>query len=313
MKLGLIIPYRDRKEHLDIFIPYITQHLESQNISYKIIVVEQCNKNPFNRSKLMNIGAKYIYDEVDYLCFHDVDLIPEKSVSYKINNEKVIHLVGYLIKNRDNVVTNSMINYGMSFDEYFKKYKSTNYTKTTYIGGVTLFKKEIWKNNKFNEIYQGWGKEDDDIYWRLAKYSNINITKTENRYISLNHKSNNKIFKILKYNFNTLDYYSNYYILHELIDQYIKKNVNQDLIKFDTKYDICELDVKQKYKKIKVNFKYDKYIKFKAFHIYINKIYLFRKIKNKYYKYFSYYNFITLMLYLILLISLKLNININLK
>ena len=69
MILGLVILYRDRLEHLNMFIPYITQHLESQNISYKIIVVEQCNKNPFNRSKLMNIGAKYIYDEVDYLCF----------------------------------------------------------------------------------------------------------------------------------------------------------------------------------------------------------------------------------------------------
>ena len=249
MKLGLIIPYRDRKEHLDIFIPYITQHLKSQNIDYKIIVVEQCNKNPFNRSKLMNIGAKYIYDEVDYLCFHDVDLIPEKSVSYKINNEKVIHLVGYLIQNRDNVVTNKMINYGMSFDEYFKKYKSTNYTKTTYIGGVTLFKKEIWKNNKFNEIYQGWGKEDDDIYWRLAKYSNINITKTENRYISLNHKSNS--IRICGFKSKTL--ILNSYFLNRII-----KNHSKKFILTDTEFTILDNINKSKYELLKVDFQMNK-------------------------------------------------------
>lgn len=69
MKLGLIIPYRDRKEHLDIFIPYITQHLESQKLDYKIIVVEQANNNAFNKSVLMNAGAKILYDEVDYFCF----------------------------------------------------------------------------------------------------------------------------------------------------------------------------------------------------------------------------------------------------
>lgn len=115
MKLGLIIPYRDRLEHLDIFIPYITKHLAKNNIDYKIVVVEQANNNAFNKSKLMNIGAKYLYDEVDYFCFHDVD--------YNIYDNQIIHLCSKLIGNRNNIIKNKDFNSYMDFDYYFNKFK----------------------------------------------------------------------------------------------------------------------------------------------------------------------------------------------
>ena len=38
MILGLVIPYRDRLEHLNVFIPYIVEHFKRTNINYKIIV-----------------------------------------------------------------------------------------------------------------------------------------------------------------------------------------------------------------------------------------------------------------------------------
>ena len=102
MKLGLIIPYRDREEQLEIFIDIITKHLQNKNIDYYIIVVEQKNNNLWNKSKILNIGAKFIYNDIDYLCFHDIDLIPEEKTSYLLNNNDISHHIGYLIKNKDN-------------------------------------------------------------------------------------------------------------------------------------------------------------------------------------------------------------------
>ena len=56
-KLGVIVPYRNRKSHLKIFKKNITDYLNSQNIPFELIIVEQVDENPFNRGKLLNIGV----------------------------------------------------------------------------------------------------------------------------------------------------------------------------------------------------------------------------------------------------------------
>ena len=55
-KLAIIIPYRDRKSHLEMFLPYMKKYLKEYD--YKIYVIEQNDNKPFNRGKLLNIGAK---------------------------------------------------------------------------------------------------------------------------------------------------------------------------------------------------------------------------------------------------------------
>jgi glycosyltransferase involved in cell wall biosynthesis len=76
-KLGVIVPYRLRKVHLDIFVDKITEHLNNQNIDFEIIVVNQDNAKQFNRGMLLNIGYLYAKKlKCDYLVFHDVDMIP---------------------------------------------------------------------------------------------------------------------------------------------------------------------------------------------------------------------------------------------
>ena len=77
MKLGIIVPYRDRQEHLEKFIKQIPSYLSNNDIEYELIVVEQSDKKPFNRGKLLNIGfleAKKL--DCNYVVFHDVDMIP---------------------------------------------------------------------------------------------------------------------------------------------------------------------------------------------------------------------------------------------
>lgn len=76
--VAIIIPFRDRYEHLSIFLRNMHPFLMNQNISYRIFVVEQTNKKPFNRAALMNIGflEALKFFKWDCFIFHDVDLLP---------------------------------------------------------------------------------------------------------------------------------------------------------------------------------------------------------------------------------------------
>ena len=135
-KLGIIVPYRDRYDHLLKFKMAIQAKLYEAKIPYELIVVEQDNADSFNRGKLLNIG--FIEAEklgCDYVVFHDVDMIPKK-VDYSYADHP-IHLATEDIP----------------FQEYF--------------GGITLFPIEDFKKiNGFSNEYWGWGFEDDDLLHR---------------------------------------------------------------------------------------------------------------------------------------------------
>jgi hypothetical protein len=74
-KLSIVVPYRDRKSHLDNFIPYMEKFLSDDEIDYNIFIIEQFDDKPFNRAKLLNIGFKES-EGFDYFAFHDVDMLP---------------------------------------------------------------------------------------------------------------------------------------------------------------------------------------------------------------------------------------------
>ena len=76
-KLGVIIPYRDRPDHLIIFKKSIINYLKNKNIDFELIIVEQDDAKTFNRGKLLNIGFKHAQRlKCDYVIFHDIDMIP---------------------------------------------------------------------------------------------------------------------------------------------------------------------------------------------------------------------------------------------
>ena len=138
-KLGVIIPYREREEHLERFIEHFIKFMSDKKIDYQIFVIEQYDLKPFNRGRLLNIGYKIaIQHGCDYVCFHDVDMLPENAdYSYPT---KPTHLASNL----------SSYNYSVPYDEYF--------------GGVTLFNKYDFEVvNGYSNNYQGWGYEDDDL------------------------------------------------------------------------------------------------------------------------------------------------------
>ena len=148
-RLGIVVPYRNRYAQLYEFKQSIQDYLRSTEIDYRIIVVEQDDAKLFNRGKLLNIGfleAKKL--KCDYVCFHDVDMLPSK-VDYGYSDVP-IHLATTLTSS-DN--KNKPI-----FDQYF--------------GGVTIFPVELFeKINGYSNNYWGWGFEDDDLLWRCLHHN----------------------------------------------------------------------------------------------------------------------------------------------
>jgi hypothetical protein len=139
-KIGIIVPYRNRFEHLKQFKQHIVTYLDINGYdNYEIIIVEQDNAKLFNRGMLLNIGFKEAKKlKCDYVVFHDVDMLPV-DVDYS-HSDTPIHLV-----------TNNI-----PFESYF--------------GGITLFPSELFeKINGFSNLYWGWGFEDDDLRYRCIK------------------------------------------------------------------------------------------------------------------------------------------------
>jgi hypothetical protein len=147
-KLGVIVPYRDRYDHLLDFKRKITEYLKFKGIDFELIVVEQDNAKVFNRGKLLNIGFKQAQKlKCNYVVFHDIDLLP-KHVNYSFEEYPV-----------------QLASQRAHFDEYF--------------GGVTLFPSEMFERiNGYSNEYWGWGFEDDDLLYR-CKANNIPLDKKE--------------------------------------------------------------------------------------------------------------------------------------
>lgn len=75
--VAILVPYRNREHHLEVFLNFFHNYLQHQQLHYRIFVVEQSDPGPFNRGKLFNIGSKYAAQfGFPCLVLHDVDLIP---------------------------------------------------------------------------------------------------------------------------------------------------------------------------------------------------------------------------------------------
>ena len=183
-KLGVIVPYRDREEHLIIFKKHITEYLNKQNILFELIIVEQTNDKPFNRGKLLNIG--FIEAErlgCDYVVFHDVDMLPI-DVDYSYSPD-VLQLANNFISD-------------------------TDYTKEIYdgyFGGVTMFPIDSFKKvNGYPNDFWGWGFEDDELLRRCIQSEiETDSKKIKNRIIRGNALQLNGTGSYIKVN-NIIDY-----------------------------------------------------------------------------------------------------------
>ena len=145
----ILIPYRNRGEHLKYFIKESYPLLKEEMKELKIVVVEQTEGKLFNRGKLLNIGFMLYKNTGEYFFNHDVDLNP-KMITIKELYKKEIED-------------------GEIMGIYTSRYNT--------LGGIIKFKKEVFlKINGFpNEIW-GWGTEDKALQNR-AEYKRAKVTK----------------------------------------------------------------------------------------------------------------------------------------
>ena len=68
-KIAVIVPYRDRSNHMNIFLYYMHTFLQKQHREYCLVIVEQQDKGQFNRGKLFNIGYDLVSKQACSPCF----------------------------------------------------------------------------------------------------------------------------------------------------------------------------------------------------------------------------------------------------
>lgn len=135
----IIVPYRDRSEHLSQFLKHYDGILP-------IYIIEQSQGKPFNRAKLLNIGFLEFGSKYDYAIYHDVDMMAEHFEAYELYPDKPVHLA----------TACSQFNYTMPYPQYF--------------GGVTsISTKDMIAVNGFSNEFWFWGIEDDEMFNMCVK------------------------------------------------------------------------------------------------------------------------------------------------
>lgn len=152
--MTIINPYRDRPNHLDQFIPHMRSHLHA-----RIVIVEQVDNKPFNRGKLLNIGALEFPDT--HYVFHDIDMLP-MDVDYS-PNPGVTQLAGSKIQLRD------------------------------YLGGVTMFDHDTFKHvgGYHNDYFHR--AEDNEQRFNLQRLK-IPVLELHGKFKELPHLRNSSEF-----------------------------------------------------------------------------------------------------------------------
>ena len=157
---AIIIPYRNRKQHLK----EITKHFKQffGKYKYKLYVINQNDNKLFNRGKLLNKGYCQINNEHTHCIFHDVDMLPSNELLpyYMTTKYQVIHLA--------------------SPDFTDMKYKFY-----TFMGGVVSIRKKLYeKINGYPNNFEGWGGEDDAFMNRCI-INNLTIVRPSVGYYRL--------------------------------------------------------------------------------------------------------------------------------
>nr|XP_033960788.1 LOW QUALITY PROTEIN: beta-1,4-galactosyltransferase 1-like [Pseudochaenichthys georgianus] len=174
-KVAIIIPFRNREEHLKYWLNYLHPILQRQQLDYGVYVVNQDGEGSFNRAKLLNVGYTEALKDYDYDCFvfSDVDLIPMDDRNIYRCFSQPRHLS----------VAVDKFGFRLPYTQCF--------------GGVSSMSKEQFlKINGFPNNYWGWGGEDDDIFNRFS-YKGMSISRPSGeigkyRMIRHNGDKNNK-------------------------------------------------------------------------------------------------------------------------
>lgn len=164
----ILIPYRNRKEHLDYFLNHSWKLIKEHLPNTKLVIIEQEEGKLFNRGKVLNIGFQEYSDKTKYFITHDVDINPNEQaikIHYRNDNFDIIRIINP---------------HGLSLGCICKISNST-----------------IKKMNGFPNHIWGWGIEDRALFYRAnIIHASISPYNNDKKLFKLmHHKSNGEIYK----------------------------------------------------------------------------------------------------------------------
>ena len=177
---SIIIPYRDRKDHIEMLMPHLHNKFEGKD--YEIIIAEQDDNNKFRLSSLYNIG--FNYTKGDIIIFHDVDYVPSDDVTYElINNSPTYPVRRVVFLNKDNKPKD--------LNDIPVGYRRFHQDVGDHWGGVFMLSRAHFEAiNGFNPLYIGWGKEEEETRLRLEDKNLLCFRQDQGLFYALDHKDN---------------------------------------------------------------------------------------------------------------------------
>jgi hypothetical protein len=158
MNPTIVVPYRNRQKHLQQFLPHYRKLLPQATF----IIIEQSIDKPFNAFKLCNIGAHLTWDQADYFCLHDVDMLVQGIPDYSYPDNPT-HCA----------TAASQFNWQLPYPGY--------------VGGVILFNKaDLLMVNGYSNRFNCWAGGDTELWYRINKVG-LTLTRRPHRYLSLPH------------------------------------------------------------------------------------------------------------------------------
>jgi len=230
MKYSIIIPYRDREEHLQKLLPRLREIFSNEK--YEIIVIEQDDTDKFQKNSLYNLAAKKSNGEL--LIFHDVDYYPASDVSYDTDE-----LVKFLDENDTE----------RSYNDIPGGYRNFDVTVGDHSGGVFVLHRNLFeKIGGLNPYYKGWGKEDDDTRERLRFHGYEWKRNNDGLFYALYHEDS-------KPQDDDTDFIRNHILLSQLKNciDYGYNDVSADVTEFNADTDLRWIKINNFHYHIKFN------------------------------------------------------------
>jgi len=159
----IVVPYRDREEHLKKFVLHYSK--VAQDVP--IYVIEQNDDKPFNRAKLFNVAYLILQSNYNNFIFHDVDLIIDTKKSNV--DEAYAH-------------TESVVHTGTNLGQFGYRMPTKDF-----FGGVSIFHSSLMDEIQgWSNLIWGWGNEEEMVQEDLIKRG-IRIERRQTYYHSLPH------------------------------------------------------------------------------------------------------------------------------
>lgn len=165
-RVHVLVPYRDRENHLKCFLKDFVPCLKKHINDVKITIVEQSDDGKlFNRGKLLNIGVCEAGEDSTHFILQDIDTFA---------NDFCVKQLYRIQEHHEDIVR-------------------INVPHNNSLGCICKITSDaMYKINGFPNVIFGWGIEDRALYWR-AKIKEISMSSdksSKHSFRVLDHKSN---------------------------------------------------------------------------------------------------------------------------